>query len=93
MRRFIPFLIVSVVISSVSVSAPSGLVNVFVLDGYDWDDTVSTQGVVCSTPVPVAVSVSSCAVVQGDSTDCYEACIQPNGTLSTSPAAWVTCPQ
>lgn len=62
--------------------------NVFMFFGNEpyTDIVASSSTVTCPT-----VAVSSCAVLQGDSTDCYFSCMNPNGTLSKS--TWMPCPK
>jgi hypothetical protein len=56
--------------------------------GINWDSGT----VVPSTATCPAVAVSSCAIMQGDATDCYLNCVNPNGTPTQSTGTWVQCP-
>jgi hypothetical protein len=89
MRNFLlSLLILPVVIST------SG-VNIFIYTGtQEWTEIAQSTVTTSSTTVVCpAVAVSSCAVMMADPFDCYQACIQSNGTLKDSPAKWIPCPQ
>jgi hypothetical protein len=75
-----------------AVNVSSGTLNFFIFNGDQGWTNVVPSTTTASTPTQ-AVALSSCAVLMADPSDCYFSCIQANGTLSRSPANWVTCPE